>query len=156
MGDYMKLKIIIGTGILVFLLLISTAYFFIKSDSGSYRSEVSVEECGDNYKKASEVLMKRYLSHYCSPLVGKSSFLTDYKIIKIDAYDYTNGSDSIRNQKDKYEFVVVYNVRMFTNNDWIAGNGKVGRDGWVDGKVAFGRFHKINNQYILDDIGTGP
>jgi len=152
----MRFKIIIGTVILVIVLLISTFYFFVKRESSPYKSEVTVEECEDNYQKASEMLMERYLSHYCSPLVGRSNFLTDYKVSKIDAYDNTNGSESIRNQKDRYEFFVTYNVRMFTNNDWIAGNGKIEKDGWVDGKVAFGSYHKKDNRYILDNIGTGP
>lgn len=155
-GGCMKFKIIIGTGILIIILLASTFFFLTKNEKSPYKSEVTVEECGDNYQKASELLMERYLSHYRSPLVGVSLLLTDYKIIKIDAYDHTNGPESMRNQTDKYQFFVTYNVRMFSDNDWIAGNGVVEKDGWVNGKNGFGYFHKEGNKYLLDSIGTGP
>jgi hypothetical protein len=152
----MKFKIIIGAVTIVIVILVSTFYFLTKNEELQYNAEIMVKDCGDNYQVAAEMLMERYLTYYRSPLVGISQLLTDYKIMKINAYDYTNGSESIRNQKDKYEFRVNYSVKMFSDNNWIAGNGVVGKDGWVNNKIGFGYFHKSNNKYILDGIGTGP
>jgi hypothetical protein len=148
-GGCMRFKIIIGAVILVLVLSVSIFYFLVKEETALYKAEVTTEECSDNYQKASEMLMKRYLSHYCSPLVGKSVFLTDYRIIEINAR-------SVSNQADCYEFIVTYDVRMFTDNDWIAGNGTIGKNGWINEKIGFGKFHKEGNKYIFDGIGTGP
>ncbi len=151
----MRLKITVGL-IILFIVILISGYYFVEKYNVQYIPKVTVEECGDNYQRASQMIMERNLSHYCSPLIKKSNRLSDYKIIKINAYDNVNGPEAKRNQKDSYGFVVTYNVQMYTSNDWIAGNGVLGKDGWVNEKVAFGYFHKKDNVFILDSIGTGP
>lgn len=114
----MRLKIAIRLVILLIVILVS-GYYFVEKYNDPYIPKVTVKECDDSYQRAAQMLMEHKLAHYCSPLIKKSNRLSDYKIIKIDAYDHANGPEVMHNQNDSYGFVATYNVQMITNNDWI-------------------------------------
>jgi len=77
------------------------------------------------------------------------SRLTDYLISSI------NINPNITT--DKFCFNVTYSVKPFDINvDFIAGNGNINKSTeWIYDKYAFVIVKRINNEYMINNIGTG-
>lgn len=102
-------------------------------------------------KEISYQIMKEYLNEYKKDTVLKKFKITNYTI---------NGIHNIKGNTNKFSFCVDYSVKPSEkpsdeNSDWLAGNGVL-KDDWVIHKDAFIDVNKVNNEYKITSIGTGP
>lgn len=92
--------------------------------------------------------MKEYFNEYKKFTVSKK--------FKLNAYTIDHIND-ITQSTDKFSFHIDYSVKPSNINSdyWIAGNG-VSKGSWIVNKSAFIYVEKVNNEYKLTSIGTGP
>ncbi|WP_209702127.1 hypothetical protein [Clostridium algifaecis] len=104
-------------------------------------------------KEISYQIMKEYLNEYKKDTVSKKVKITDYTI---------NGIYNIKGNTDKFSFSVDYSVKPSEkpsdeNSGWLAGTGDgVLKGDWVIDKDEFIYVNKVNNEYKITSIGTGP
>ncbi|MFL0196264.1 hypothetical protein ACJDU8_11930 [Clostridium sp. WILCCON 0269] len=102
-------------------------------------------------KEISYQITKEYLNEYKKDAVSKKFKSTDYTI---------NNIKDIRGNTDKFSFWVHYSVKPSEkpsdeNSYWMAGNGVLKGD-WVVNKGEFIDVEKVNNEYKITNMGTGP
>ena len=76
--------------------------------------------------------------------------LDDYKINQVKPYEKEDDPSST------FRFTVSFSVLPTGEyNDWIAGNGVDGEDGWINNKSLLVEFYKTKNGYKLESLATG-
>lgn len=92
-------------------------------------------------------IMKKYLNEYENVKTSKELKLLDYTI---------NNVADVKGNTNKFSFWVDYSVKpLVENSNWVAGNGEI-KDRWIVNKNAFVNIEKVNNEYKIISIGTGP
>lgn len=95
----------------------------------------------------SNQVMEDYLNSYKSNNKDVSEKLLDYKINKINI-------ESKNIFSTNFSFTIVFSVHPYSNKSvWIAGNGVLGNDGWVNNKYKEVTVIKHNGIYIIKSIG---
>jgi hypothetical protein len=103
----------------------------------------------------SRILFEIYLGHYHSPGLGGLCRLEDFKVENV-----TNDKrlDFLTNEQN-VDFVntVEYSLQVKeAPTQWAAGNGELAADGWIVHKALIIGVTKVNDEYVLKLIGTGP
>lgn len=50
----------------------------------------------------------------------------------------------------------IFSVLPVIDGAYLAGNGAIGENGWINDKCMFIKAIKINNTYQMEDWGTSP
>ena len=98
-------------------------------------------------------LFEIYLGHYKSPGLGGLCRLEDFKVEDVQ--------DRFANlaAEQHVDFVnsVEYSLQVKeAPTQWAAGNGELAADGWIVHKALIIGVTKVNDEYVLKLIGTGP
>jgi hypothetical protein len=133
-----------------------------------YNPSPSAEGCGEftatlpvkgteNLSKLeiSKKLFEIYLGHYKAPELGGLCRLEDFKVEEVRE---DKRLDFLA-QEQNVDFVntVGYSVQMKeAPTGWAAGNGVLGPNGWLLHKSLIIGVTKVNDEYVLKLIGTGP
>jgi hypothetical protein len=100
-------------------------------------------------------LFEIYLAHYKSPELGGQCRLEDFKLETVKG----DSRIDFLAKEQKVEFVsrVIYSIQIKeVPSDWVAGNGELAANGWILHKGLIIGVIKVNDQYVLKLIGTGP
>lgn len=100
-------------------------------------------------------LFEAYLNHYTSPRLGGGCRLEDYRIENVQQDDRI----SFLAHEQNVDFVgtVLFSVRIKeVPSGWVAGNGALASEGWIIHKFLIVGVSKVNDEYVLKLIGTGP
>jgi len=148
-GIIAVLVVVVGGGILIY-----QYYYIPKQEVKISGSEVL--ENKDNYEKIATDLMQNYLNQYKSVNVVENKKLVSYKINKIDVGSFDDKDQCFRFTVD---FSVKTTIKPVEGNmvksDWVAGNGSMGNDNWINNKSLVFSVLKQNDIYKLIDAGTG-
>lgn len=133
-----------------------------------YNPNVSAAGCGEftaslpiqgtekfSQVEISQKLFEIYLGHYKSPHLGGECRLEDFKVENVKG----DNRISFLAQEQKVDFVntIEYSVQVKeAPTGWLAGNGEMAPDGWIVHKFLIIGVTKVNDQYVLKLIGTGP
>jgi len=123
---------------------------------GEFIATLSMQEAEHLSKeKLAKRLFEVYLAHYKSPGLGSQCRLEDFVV---EGTQLNKSLDSLANEQNVgYVGSVQYSVRISqVPSDWVAGNGDLEKDGWIRNKGLIIGVTKINDQYVLKLIGTGP
>jgi hypothetical protein len=108
-----------------------------------------------SHREISRRLFEIYLGHYKSPEFGGLCRLEDFKME--DVREDKRLDFLAQEQKVDFVNTVEYSVQVKeTPTGWVAGNGVLGPNGWVNHKFLIIGLTKVNDQYVLKLIGTGP
>jgi hypothetical protein len=100
-------------------------------------------------------LFENYLSHYKIPDRGAMCRLIDFDIVSVT--HEVNLDFLAKEQNVDFVDGVVYSVQMpVLPSDWVAGNGEFGENGWIIHKFMISGAVKVDDEYVLKLIGTGP
>jgi hypothetical protein len=103
----------------------------------------------------SQKLFETYLGHYRSPTLGGLCRLEDFKLE--DVRQDKRLDFLAKEQHVDYINTVQYSVQMKeAPTDWAAGNGELAAEGWINHKFLIIGVTKVNDEYVLKLIGTGP
>ena len=100
-------------------------------------------------------LFEIYLAHYQSPNLGSQCRLEDFVV---QSAKLNKSINFLANEQNvDYVGIVQYSVRISEiPSNWVAGNGELEKDGWIKNKGLIIGVTKVNDQYVLKLIGTGP
>ena len=121
-----------------------------------FATKVSVNEVkGLSKEGLAKRLFEIFLSHFHSQDIDNFCRLYKFKV------DKTYLDDRIfflvKEQHVDYVIRVIYSVQIKeVPSSWVAGNGEFSPSGWIIKKSEIIGITKVNNQYILKLIGTGP
>lgn len=112
-----------------------------------YKPSITVE---GNVKseEIARTFLEKYFKHYMENTVPIEERLKDFRIDRIDIKEESpNG----------IYFTVSFSVKpSISNSDWMAGNGVIKENGWMEKKFWFVTVKKEGNTYIMEGWGTGP
>jgi hypothetical protein len=110
------------------------------------KGEIYFQCNSQNLEEISRGIMESYFNEFKKDNVSKQVKITDYTIDKIS---------SIEGDINKFIFYVVYSLKPADMNLYVlAGNGEV-KDNWIITRSYFADVKKVDNKYILTNLGTG-
>lgn len=103
---------------------------------------------GEDLNIVANNLITMYLEHYKTASDAPDNLkLKDYKIKKAEVY---------QTDKEGFMFNAIFSVLPEMDGAYVAGNGIIGDNGWVNDKCLFVKVSKDNNTYKWVDWGTSP
>jgi len=103
---------------------------------------------GEDLNKVANNLIIMYLEHYKNASDEPADLkLKDYRIQKVEVY---------KSDEAGFMFNAIFSVLPQTEGAYVAGNGTIGENGWVNDKCMFIKVTKSNNTYQMVDWGTSP
>jgi hypothetical protein len=131
-----------------------------------YNPNVSAEGCGEftatlpvkgtenlSQLEISKKLFEIYLGHYKSPELGGLCRLEDFKVENVE----NRFANLAAEQHVGFVTTVEYSLQVKeAPTDWAAGNGELAPNGWINHKFLIIGVTRVNDEYVLKLIGTGP
>jgi hypothetical protein len=128
------------------------------SDTGCHEFVATVpvtQAEGVSQEEMIKQLFEMYLDHYKAPEIGGRCRLEDYKIenVLLDKRIAFLANE----QNLDYVGSVQYSVQIKeVPSRWVAGNGELANDGWIVNKGLIIGVTKVDDEYVLKILGTGP
>ena len=98
-------------------------------------------------------LFEIYLGHFQSPELGGLCRLEDFKVENVEA----RFANLAAEQHVDFVNTVAYSLQVKeAPTQWAAGNGELAANGWIVHKALIIGVTKVNDEYVLKLIGTGP
>lgn len=110
---------------------------------------------GFSQVEIAQKLFEIYLEHFQSPELGGMCRLEDFEVenSQLDKRLAFLATE----QKMDYVATVQFSVKIKElPSAWVSGNGELAPDGWIVHKFLIIGIRKINDQYVLSLLGTGP
>ena len=114
---------------------------------GIYKASVPYTQ-GEDLNEVANNLITMYLEHYKNTSDEQVNLkLMEYKIQKAEVYK----SDEVG-----FMFNAIFSVLPVMDGAYLAGNGSIGENGWINDKCMFIKVIKINDTFQMEDWGTSP
>jgi hypothetical protein len=128
------------------------------SELGSFIPSILADSVSkETYEKITERLMTQWLDYFQTVITPDSpSRLEEYEILEVIVPP--EWQHLVAEQPDAFVAEVIFSVRPVhsPSPDWIAGNGNIGEDNWINNKSLFMIVMKSEGVYTLDFLGTSP
>lgn len=121
-----------------------------KNDSiqqNGYQPSMTVKP-GTNLETVARSLLEKYLKHYMENSIPEPERLKAFKIKEIKLQEKNDSG---------FVYTAEFSVQgVDENTSWVAGNGIVKNDGWIEDKYMFIKVAKKGNTYTMKEWGTSP
>lgn len=103
---------------------------------------------GTNLETVARSLLEKYLKHYMENSIPEAERLKAFRIKEIKLQEKNDSG---------FVYTAEFSVQgVAKNTSWVAGNGIVKNDGWIEDKFMFIKVVQKGNTYTMKKWGTSP